>query len=262
MTGAPTLSPDAAARHVAAWDAQQTGYIRHRDDRFRTIALVVAGFCRSLDTPRILDLAGGPGSLGAAVLAAVPHGELVILDKDPALLALAAQMHRDDPRVTVLEADLDTTAWVGEELIRRRPFDAVVSSTALHWLQPDALIRTYFAAAEIMAEHSVILNGDHFAYSEASEPTLRRIAADDDARMQQEAAEAGAPDWDRWWSRLGADPEFADAVARREQVWRDKLTPAPKVTCKFHLEALRSCGFIESGTVWQYLDDYVVYGLR
>ncbi len=39
-------------------------------------------------------------------------------------------------------------------------------------------------------------------------------------------------------------------------------TPPPKVTAEFHLEALRTAGFRETGTVWRYLDDVVLCAVR
>ena len=45
-------------------------------------------------------------------------------------------------------------------------------------------------------------------------------------------------------------------------MWGAELHEAPpKVTLGFHLESLRGAGFVETGTVWQYLDDHVVYGV-
>lgn len=248
---------------ITRWDAQQTGYIRHRAERFRTIARVVSAAVGELAAPRILDLAGGPGSLGAAVLEAVPHARVVIADKDPALLALAEAAFADDDRVEAACIDLDDPAWASHPALAAAPFDAVVSSTALHWLRPDALVRTYAVVAEILVEGGVFLNGDHLLYDRISAPVLRAIAADDDAQTQAEARAAGVDDWDRWWDAVRAEPLFAAAMSEREAVWGRELHEAPpKVTLGFHLETLRSAGFRECDTVWQYLDDHVICAFR
>lgn len=244
------------------WDAQQTAYVRHRAERFATIARVVAGVCAGVSEPRILDLAGGTGGLGVAVQQAVPGARVVLADKDPVLLALAADRFAGDPRWTVADVDLDDPAWAQHPALAGEPFDAVVSSTALHWLSPAVLTRVYWALAGLVRPGGVLLNGDHFLYDEAAEPALREIARLDDVAQQEAALAAGAETWDQWWAAAEAVPAYADAAARRAQVWaHDDGAPA-KVTAGFHLEALRSAGFTQTGTVWRYLDDHVVYGIR
>lgn len=248
---------------IDRWDAQQTGYIRHRADRFATIARVTARLIAGQPRPRVLDLAGGPGSLGLAVLADLPEAQLVVADKDPALLALAADATADDPRVTLARVDLADRTWTGHPAIAAAPFDAVVSSTALHWLAPDVLVQVYFALAEIVRPGGIVLNGDHLAYDETAEPTLRAIAADDDEAVQRDAAAAGIDTWEQWWDAVAAHPRYAAAMTERARVWGPELHQAPpKVTAGFHRETLRSAGFAEAGTVWQYLDDLVVYAIR
>ncbi|GAA2180111.1 class I SAM-dependent methyltransferase [Brooklawnia cerclae] len=241
---------------LARWDAQQAAYIRHRDLRFDTMARVVGLLGRS--TPRVLDLACGPGSLTRFIRDRFPGSSVVAVDKDPLLLAVARDVFADDPQVMIANADLDEAAWAASA---PGPFDAVVSSTALHWLEPDVLVRLYFELADLIAPGGVFLNGDHFAYDPAAQPTLLRIAADDDAVTQQAAFDAGADTWDHWWEVAAARPGYSFAATAREHLWEGNHT-APKVTLGFHLETLRSAGFSEVGTVWQYLDDYVVAAVR
>lgn len=256
------MTIDTAATLVAAWDAQQTGYIRHRAARFETIARVVADVTRGTDAPRVLDLASGPGSLGRAVRAAVPTARLVLADKDPLLLALASDLHADDSATQIVSVDLQQPGWHRDPLFAD-PFDAVVSSTALHWLRPDALVATYFALADLVRPGGIVLNGDHLLYDETAEPTLRGLSARDDERVQQESARAGIATWDQWWEAVARTPQYSAALTARESVWGAELhTAPPKVTRGLHVEALRSAGFREAGTVWQYLDDHVVYAIR
>lgn len=265
-----TVDPSVRALDLSRrWDAQQTGYIRHRAERFATIARVVASVTHGTDRPRVLDLAGGTGSLGRAVLDAVPDASVVVADKDPALLAIAEDIASADARIEVADVDLADRSWAAHPLIAAQPFDAIVSSTALHWLQPAQLVDVYWAAAGLLVPGGILLNGDHLSYDEQQEPTLRRVAVDDDARMQAatfagEADAAGAAEtWDDWWAAVAAEPRYTDRVARRDAIWGDAIRVAPpKVTLDFHLASLRSAGFRETGTVWRYLDDIVLYGIR
>ena len=139
----------------------------------------------------------------------------------------------------------------------------MVSSTALHWLQPAALVDVYRALPRLLRAGGIVLNGDHLSYDERHESTLARIARDDDHVTQQAAFMGAADTWDEWWQAVTEIPRYADALRRRESAWGEDLHQAPpKVTLGFHLELLRSAGFAETGTVWQYLDDHVLYAIR
>lgn len=260
MTNTSTLE---TARSLAArWDAQQTGYIRHRAQRFDTIARVVAAVCADVVEPRILDLAAGTGALAAHVLGFVPDAHAVIADKDPALLAIAADLAAEDPRLEVADVDLARDGWAEHPAIAAAPFDAVVSSTALHWLRPGDLVDVYSTLPGLLRPGGIVLNGDHLAYSTHHEATLARIAAADDTAMQAETFSGDTDTWDEWWQAVADVPRYTAALERRAAVWGDELRNAPpKVTLGFHLESLQSAGFVETGTVWQYLDDHVVYGV-
>ncbi|MFV0450674.1 MAG: class I SAM-dependent methyltransferase [Propioniciclava sp.] len=241
---------------LARWDAQQTAYIRHRADRFDALVRALVLHCGA--RPRVLDLACGPGSLTRQVRAALPEAEIVAVDKDPVLLALAEDVFADDGRITTRAADLDDPRWLDE----LGSFDAVVSSTALHWLTPTALVRLYFALTGALRPGGIFLNADHLLYDATSNPALRDLAAADDTDNQESSFAAGAEDWDAWWAAVTALPRYADQMAAREQCWADHTTPPVKVSLGFHLETLRNAGFTEVGTLWQYLDDYVIAGVR
>lgn len=250
------LSPSPARDLLRRWDAQQTAYIKHRDQRFAVMAETISRLCG--DSPRVLDLACGPGSTSAAILALLPKSRIVAVDKDPVLLAIAEDVFRGNADIQVLDRDLDRVEWLAEF---DGTFDAVVSSTALHWLRPDALSRLYFGLAGKVREGGVFLNADHLLFDDIAQPTLKKLAAQDDAINQQIAFEAGTDTWDAWWEAVRSYPQYSDAVARRELIWKD-VTPPQKVTLGYHLQALRSAGFMEVGTVWQYLDDYVICAVR
>ncbi|WP_374947627.1 class I SAM-dependent methyltransferase [Agreia sp.] len=256
-------SPLDTARSLAArWDAQQTGYIRHRAQRFDTIARVVAGVCVDVAEPRILDLAGGTGALALHVLRHVPKARAVVADKDPALLAIADDLAADDPRLQTADVDLARADWSEHPAIASAPFDAIVSSTALHWLQPGDLVDVYRTLPGLLRPGGILLNGDHLSYSAQHEGTLARIALADDAAMQAQTFAGDTDTWDEWWQAVADVPRYAAALQRRSEVWGAELHVAPpKVTLGFHLESLQSAGFVETGTVWQYLDDHVVYGV-
>jgi SAM-dependent methyltransferase len=237
------------------WDLQQEGYIRHRDLRFDVIARTVRHQCGT--APRILDLASGPGSLTRFLRTALPECTVVGIDKDPVLNALAREVFADDPAVEIRAADLDTPAWLDAVA---GPFDAIVSSTALHWLQPHVLVRLYGELGNVLREDGVFLDGDHMPYSATAQPRLTAIADADDAEIQQETF-SRAHTWDDWWDVALAQTRFRDEAREREQIWADRET-SHRVSREVHLAALADGGFQEVGVVWQYFDDYVVAGFR
>ena len=241
---------------LARWDAQQTAYIKHRALRFETIAKTIAEICPA--RPRILDLACGPGSLTEAVLAANPDARIAGVDKDPVLLAIARDAFAGNENVEFVDVDLDEPDW---NKALGGPFDAVMSSTALHWLHADVLSRLYFDLASMSAPGGVFLNGDHFLYDDIAQPVLRGLAKTDDAQTQTAAFESGVDTWDAWWAAAESPAPYAEAAKERARRWEGKAA-APKVTLGYHLQTLRSAGFREVGTVWQYLDDYVVCAIR
>lgn len=256
MVSPPPAYRDTALELLANWDRQQTAFIRHRDLRFDTILTTVERVCGR--TPRILDLACGPGSLGLAARKRFPDAEIIGCD-NPILLRMAHVAFAEDDKTSLLTVDLDHAEQV---LALPGMFDAVISSTALHWLQPGKLSELYLALADKVRPGGVFLNGDHFLYDAMAQPSFRQLALDDDKAQQAAEFAKGVDDWETWWSKAAAAPGFEDAAIARAEVWKDKLAPARKVSLAYHQAALRSAGFSEVGSVWQYLDDWVVAAIR
>jgi trans-aconitate methyltransferase len=114
------------------WDAQQESYLPDREERYAAMLDAVA--VAAGDAPRVVDLAGGTGSITRRVLARFPRASSVVVDLDPALLAIAAGTFDGDARVRVCAADLSDPAWTGTLGEPPASFDAVLTATALHWL--------------------------------------------------------------------------------------------------------------------------------
>lgn len=246
---------------VRRWDAQQAAYIAQREARFEVITEVL--LLAQEEPRRVLDLACGPGSTSERVLRRFPHVHVVAVDLDPVLLALAAEhLAPWSDRLTLVDADLTAPDWV--DAVRDldpAPFDAVVSTTALHWLRPEQLVRVYEQAYGLLAPGGVLLNGDHFRLDHRT-PAAADWAACHDATTQDEAFGAGAESWDAWWRAVADHPVAGPLVAERDRRFADRSDPTPPTTVSFQLAALAQAGFAEVGTVWQLFDDYVVHGVR
>ncbi|MGW5558127.1 class I SAM-dependent methyltransferase [Micromonospora sp. NPDC003944] len=251
------LDEPAARRLLELWNQQQSAYVAHRDLRFDVMVDVLRLHCP--DNPAILDLACGPGAISDRLLARFPRATAIAVDYDPILLQVARRaLHRYTERNEVHDVDLVADGW--EEALTGRRFDAVLTSTALQWLSPEQLLRVYTTAAHLLPAGGVLLNADHLRYDESS-PTLRDIAVRHDAQTQQETFAAGALTYSAWYAEATRHPELAGLAAERDRRFADR-PPQALAALEFHLAALRAAGFAEVGTVWQYLDDYVVYARR
>lgn len=229
-----------------------------REERFGVILDVVATI-KGTGTPVVLDLCCGPGSLAVRVLERFPGATVAALDNDPVLMLLGRRAYGDlGGRLHWAEADLRSPDWTAA-VESFGPFDAVVSTTALHWLAAPTLASTYLAAAKLLTPSGVLANGDHLHEPErprleALQKSLRRTPDD-----EREA-------WEPWWDALKQaatrDAELADAFALRSARDADHPETSGKPAYQDHVDALRAGGFAEVGTVWQHGDDRVLVALK
>jgi SAM-dependent methyltransferase len=243
------------------WDAQQETYMPDREQRFAVMLDAVEAAVG--DAPRVLDLAGGTGSISRRVLDQFPAARTVVVDIDAALLAIARATFAADDRARVVSADLATPEWVAALDEPAGSFDAVLTATALHWLTADRVAATYAEAGHLLRAGGVLINADHMA-----DPDLPTLAPLLDAyaseRSRRRQALDGAEDWAQWWVRLRAVPELADAVAERDRRFaeRDSHHTELDEPSSWHIDALRTAGFREAGLLWRSSQDAAVIGLR
>lgn len=245
------------------WDRQQTSYMPDREERFTALLDVVDATVPSDGPLRLLDLAGGTGSITLRALDRRPYAEVVLLDVDRSLLALAegtlAARGLGD-RVTVVRADLADPDW--PQRLPHREFHAVLTATALHWMAPDRLEQLYAEVRGVLAGGGVFVNADHMPDPGLPGLTDRMLAYRDQQR-QLRYRSGGAVDWTEWWNRFRAEPALADLVAERDarfggRTHAEEFNPA----ADWHLGALRRAGYAEVGVVWRGLTDAAVAGVR
>jgi SAM-dependent methyltransferase len=236
------------------WDAQQQLHIPDREERFQAITAALAASAG--ETPRVLDLGCGPGSLSARVLERLPDAEIVAIDADPVLLAIGRAARGDDRRITFVDADLRGD-WVAQMPVG--PYDAAVSTTALHWLRLDQLLPFYTTLADVLRPGAVFLDGDRFDFDH-DQAAIGRAAT----KMQPEwpPTPEATEDWDAWWAAVEADPHLVEEVAERRARRHEHPHGHERHTYEFHRAALLAAGFAEVGTVWQRLINRVLIALR
>jgi SAM-dependent methyltransferase len=245
------LDPAAARDWIARWDRQQEVYLPDREERFTAlIDAVEAGSGRP--DPLILDLGCGPGSLSVRLLARIPAATVIAVDADPVTLSLGRAAHAGLPGLRFLDVDLRSAGWAAElGLEPGRRVDAVVSTTALHWLSAAELRTLYRALAGLLRPGGLFLDGDHLRLDEAENPALARLdRAIEQAEERRRYPEGHAEDWRQWWQAVATDPALAGAAAERDRGTVHHHGPEG-TRLAVHTAALRGAGFTEIGTLWQ-----------
>ncbi len=243
-----------AAAWQESWDRQQEAYLPDREHRLAAMLDVVEAIT---DRPRILDLAGGTGTITLRALARFPAAEAVVLDLDPVLQAIAEGSLRD--RATIVTADLNDPDW--RSVLPHREFDAVLTATALHWLATDRLAALYREIHEVLRPGGVFVNADHMPDPDLPGLTERLIATAD-ARRTARHATGAALSWAGWWETAAADPALTPLVERRASIYPGGHSQESTPPASWHTEALRAAGFAEAGIVWRGGADAAVAALR
>ncbi|WP_229401434.1 class I SAM-dependent methyltransferase [Micromonospora okii] len=253
---AADLTPATAAAWQESWDRQQEAFLPDREERLTAMLDAVDAVVDG-DAPRLLDLAGGSGTISLRALARFPRARVTLVDLDPALLALAGASLGD--RATVLAADLARPDW--RDRLPHREYDAVLTATALHWLPADRLAGLYAEVRELLRPGGMLVNADHMP--DDALPTLtERLAARARARRAARYAAGAALSWSDWWDRAGADPALGPLVKRRQEIYPTGHSPEWCPPASWHLDALTAAGFTEAGTLWRGGTDAAVVALR
>lgn len=251
MPVATPADTDVARAWIERWDRQQEGYIPDRETVFDVIGDAVDDVVGAAADPVVVDLGCGPGSLSARLLdrfhaAGRLEARVVGVDTDPLLLHLARSVY-GTLGLTVVDHDLRDPGWT-RALDLNRPADAIVSTTALHWLQVDQLGAIYAQAAGLLRPGGILINGDHMS---AATPVLEATQKALEQRQTSRLGVDGREDWGAWWAAITADPSLSGPVAERARraSWHPEHEP---IRHEQHVELLHAAGFAEIGSIWQY----------
>lgn len=141
----------ANAEHALSYLAR-ADQVPHRTEGETTLLELVPRSAR-----RILDLGTGDGRLLALLLIDRPDAEAVALDFSPAMLRAARQRFSENPRVSVVEHNLDNP------LPDLGQFDAIVSSFAIHHCDDARKHGIYAEAFERLVPGGAFCNLEHVA---------------------------------------------------------------------------------------------------
>ena len=235
-------------RWLQRWDEQQSGYVPEREERFRVMLDVLDGLLP--DEFVALDLACGPGAISQRLLERFPRARCVAVDFDPVMLALGqGAVGSFNGRLRWIDADLAEQGWV--QSVGESGVDAVLSTTALHWLPAPHLVGLYRELGALVRPGGVFLNGDNMDFS-PNLPTVQRLMHDARDRDWSDAsfAERGIETSEQWWDALGREPSMVPLIAERTRRLASKERPTSP-GFDLHIAALRDAGFREVATVWQ-----------
>lgn len=263
-------STESVSEWIQSWDAQQEFYVVEREGRFAAVVDTVAGLVGSHDRPvRILDLGCGPAALSSRLLERLPTATYLGVDIDPVLLHLAEVVIEPyGDRGALRTADLRKPGW--DAGLENGGFDAVVSSTALHWLEPGDLRAVFGVCRRLLRDDGVFVNADNLRYS--PEGVRLQMLSDRLELEHQAAAEAaGAHSWFAWWGAARADDVLGPLCRQRDDIFGPPPSvddqsdrgeeESPPPLAELYVALLRDVGFAVVDTVWQRFDDRVLVAL-
>ncbi|WIM94932.1 class I SAM-dependent methyltransferase [Actinoplanes oblitus] len=239
-----------------SWDRQQAGFMPDREHRFDAM-LTAVGAVTGGAPPRLLDLAGGTGSISLRTLARFPGARVTVLDQDPVLLAIAEGSLAG--RATIVDADLGDPGWRAK--LPHEEFDAVLTATALHWLPAERTAALYAEIREVLRPDGIFVNADHMP-EEGLPDFSRRLR--DQARAERNAryASGAATSWEEWWKRAAADESLAAKAVERARIYPTGHAAEWNPPATWHVDALRAAGYREVGMLWRGGTDAAVLGVR
>jgi tRNA (cmo5U34)-methyltransferase len=165
---------EAFSAHAPDYDAKRRAIVPCFDQFYGTAAELLS--VREGPVGRVLDLGAGTGLMSEAVLRRHPGAEMVLLDGSAEMLSRAATRLPASERIV---ADLRDELPAG-------PFDAVVSSLAIHHLEHPEQWDLYRRIPAVLRPGGVFVNAEHVA---APTPWVEEVNR---RRWREAAAAAGA----------------------------------------------------------------------
>ncbi len=243
---------------LTRWDEQQRGYLPHREERFEVMLDLLEATTKTRE-PLVVDIGCGPGSLASRVLKRLPGANVVAVDNDPVLMQLGQAAHSQSPRrIRWIDADLRSPLWTQAPGMPDQ-VDAVVSTTALHWLPSDRLAALYRQLAGLLRPGGIFINGDDMAFGSNQGRIAEAVHAVGAGRADLKGE---VESWDDWWRAIELEPSLAAAFSQRNQRQDGQQTSHQPSSYASHREALLQAGFAEVATVWQVLEDRVLVAVR
>lgn len=240
------------------WDLQQDYYMKYRNERFSAMLDILE---ISQNPPyRLLDLASGTGSLSTRFLERFPDSETVMMDQDPVLLRISRENFRNTgSKHSWIDGDISAPENYRE--IAPQSLDAVMSTTALHWLSEDAFSRVLKQCFLALKPGGIFLNGDHI-HSTGDSDTFNMLE-DKFSNLHRKAVYSeDIPDWDGFWKLVSEISELSEEFRQRNVLYPPGWTHGKKITLERQTDFLRKAGFEVPGIVWSSFSDRILMAIK
>lgn len=169
--------------HQSTWNPQTYDEPRRRlvpdfDAFYGTAATLVE--MTIPEGARILDLGCGTGILSEFILSRSPSAAMTLLDQSAEMLDVA-QARLQKYSITAVQGSFDEALPAG-------PFDAIISSLAIHHLSNERKARLFHRASETLVSDGIFINADQVAgptpwhtdvYRAMHEEQARELGTDD-----------------------------------------------------------------------------------
>jgi trans-aconitate methyltransferase len=243
---------------LSTWESQQNALTEMREQRFSFMMDILEH--TQTKAIKILDVGCGPGSFTIRLARRFPNAQISSIDYDPVLLRIARKnLSIYGSRIKILEYDLREKEWIRD--LTNEKLDAIVSTTALHWIPKEKLTLAYENFYKLLKNGGIFMDGDHFGSNQDSEYILgvysriRRKISEDNLSGQ------GVMNWEQWWEFVANSGVFDDDLKERSK----RYTSGPhdqNVTLEEHIDILKCMGFNPVGVTWQYLDNRVLFARK
>jgi cyclopropane fatty-acyl-phospholipid synthase-like methyltransferase len=243
---------------LTSWESQQNALIEMREERFSFMMDIIEE--EHTGVKKILDAGCGPGSFTMRLAKRFPGTKIYSIDYDPVLLKLAKNnTSAYSSRVNILEYDLKENQWA--KALADEKFDAIVSTTALHWLPESSLPGVYKNFYNILKENGIFMDGDHFRSTGDSEELQSLYSKIREKIAKSNIHKEGAMNWEEWWEYVSKSGVFNEDLKERSKRYSSGAHDQ-KVTLEEHIDILNKSGFNTAGVVWQYLDNRVLFARK
>lgn len=238
------------------WNQQQTGYRPYKAMSLEVMMDLIAQKVPNTGG-RVLDLAAGLGTITGQMIHRWPQIAIVAVDLDPVLLQIGQGLYAQYPQVEWMSADLRDSHW---HRGLTPGFDAVVTASALHWLDLKTLSRLYQDIFHLLKPGGYFLNSDHMRI-DAGPLLLESVDAARKIKMRA-SRPSGYEDWDQWWNAVSTDPRLGPLMAERSRRFGSTMDADIEASSGWHLGVLRSHGFHDAAVVWQWFHEALIMGVR
>lgn len=243
---------------LSTWESQQNALIEMREQRFSFMMNVIENSHSKVDN--ILDVGCGPGSFTIRLAERFPQARIYSIDYDPVLLRIAKNnVSKYGSRVRILEYDLKGNEWL--HAIDDEKFDAIVSTTALHWIPKSNLKSLYENFYNILKSGGIFMDGDHFRSNNDSEYIQNLYSKIRDKISGDNLSREEAMNWEQWWKYIADRGVFSEELMERSRRYTSG-SHDQNITLEEHIDILNRCGFDSVGIIWQYLDNRVLFSRK